>query len=180
MIIVDGYNLLYNVSPYSSLVQTDLESARQKLIRRLEHYVHVSGDPVTVVFDGIPNATSEERQDASSHMGKSGENSVRVIYSQHQDADRAIESLVSQQRHSRGPQKVRSVTVVTEDRELIRRIKRLGAQHKGHKAFIEQQGEAKEAWGSQDTHRSGPSMFEKLDADSLNALKTFRMKLISR
>ena len=177
-IIIDGYNLLCSASPYADLARKDFEEARKQFIRKLERYQHISGNSITVVFDGTLTP-SRAQNDTLSYAGESRRNGVRVIYTRGQDADSMIESLVSQQRGSKGGQRDRTSTVVTEDRELIRRIRRLGARQRGHREFTDQLAQAREAWGGQDTYRSGQSVFENLDAESLNALKKLRMQLES-
>lgn len=57
-LIVDGYNLIHAVPRYAQLAATDIDSARERLIADLGARA-AEGQPVTVVFDGGGNPSSD-------------------------------------------------------------------------------------------------------------------------
>lgn len=87
VLIVDGYNLLYNWPELARLKEASFDHARDKLIRELSNYQAYWGGRVIIVFDAhkVPGAT-EKRE-------RVGE--VEVIYSREgETADTVIEKLV--------------------------------------------------------------------------------------
>lgn len=65
MFLIDGYNLINADQQLAGLFETDLEAARETLIRALAEFSASRSEPVEVVFDaaGRPEpAASEERQ----------------------------------------------------------------------------------------------------------------------
>ena len=65
-LIIDGYNLLHCIDDLKSLLSSDIELARHRLVRHIEHTAHRMARQTTIVFDG-----RESGQDAaltSKHM----------------------------------------------------------------------------------------------------------------
>ncbi len=107
-IAIDGYNVIGAVA--GDLELLDLEAERAGLIELLAHYRSGRQHQVTVVFDGWRAATGEPR--------RVREKGLEIIYSPL--GVRADEVLC------RLGEKYRSgLTVVTDDRELRRRLERL-------------------------------------------------------
>ena len=87
MIIVDGYNVIYNWPELKALSDEKIELAREKLIDKLSSYAGYTGNEVKLVFDG--------------HLVKRGKGSrqkiggIEVIFTQSgKTADVAIEKMV--------------------------------------------------------------------------------------
>ncbi len=103
-VIVDGYNLLRRVPALAAMERSGpggMEAARNELLRRLAGYHHLSGNGVTVVFDGqsVGAVTRFDR--------RSG---VTVLYSrQGETADAVIAGQAAREPGS---------TVVSSDREV--------------------------------------------------------------
>lgn len=102
-VIVDGYNLLRRIPALAAMEKGagGLEAARNELLRRLAGYHHLSGNAVTVVFDGqsVGAVTRFDR--------RSG---VTVLYSrQGETADTVIAGQAAREPGS---------TVVSSDREV--------------------------------------------------------------
>jgi predicted RNA-binding protein with PIN domain len=101
-VITDGYNLLLRIPALSAMIGgRGLEAARDELLRRLAGYHHLTGNRVTVVFDG---------------QGKGGEtrlerrSGIAVHYSaQGQTADVVVIKLAAS---------TPDATVVSSDREV--------------------------------------------------------------
>ncbi len=51
LLIVDGYNVIHASESYRPLINTDLETARARLIEDVAGYARFSGTSATVVFD---------------------------------------------------------------------------------------------------------------------------------
>jgi predicted RNA-binding protein with PIN domain len=102
--VIDGYNVLLSEPRYRDLADTDIDTARAKLVSDVAGYVHGEADAV-VVFDGAANPLSD-----GVHHDVAG---VDVIFSPFgRDADSVIEQIVAE-RASRGDE----VRVVTSDAE---------------------------------------------------------------
>ena len=103
-VIVDGYNLLRRVPALAAIERSGpggMEMARNELLRRLAGYHHLSGNAVTVVFDGqsMGSVTRFDR--------RSG---VTVLYSRHgETADAVIAGQAAREPGS---------AVVSSDREV--------------------------------------------------------------
>jgi uncharacterized protein len=59
-LIIDGYNLLHQADGLAELLQSDIQLARQRLVRMVENTAHRMAPQTTIVFDG-----RESGQDAS-------------------------------------------------------------------------------------------------------------------
>lgn len=87
LIIVDGYNIIYNWPDLKLLSDEKMELAREKLIERLNSYAGYTGNEIKLVFDG--------------HLVKRGKGSrqrigeIEVIFTKSgKTADQAIEKMV--------------------------------------------------------------------------------------
>lgn len=114
MILVDGYNLIGQDA--GTLSGLSLEKEREKLLRRLEQLSAVGGERFLVVFDGsIRSAENSPAKEAASARGV-----VAIAFSKSgQTADSWILKYLSRQ--SKG-----SAILVTRDRELAQKAKKLG------------------------------------------------------
>ena len=101
-LIVDGYNVIRQTPPYSTLAETDLDAARAALVSDVGAFAHGEYRAI-VVFDGHNNeASTGVAHDVAG---------VTVIFSRFGvDADSVIESLARSARE-RGEE----TTVVTSD-----------------------------------------------------------------
>jgi len=100
VIIIDGYNVIYNWPELKSLSEISLEHARESLIERLNGYARYTGHEVKLVFDG--------------HLVKGGKGSkkrvgnLEIIFTKSgKTADEVIEKMI-QKSH-------RETYVVTSD-----------------------------------------------------------------
>jgi len=109
-LIIDGYNLLYILSPRLSLSAAQLQQERNQLIDRLSEYGRQKGLEITVVFDGWQGGwITEERE------RKRG---IEVVYSKlGEKADDVIKRLVRE----RGSGSM----VITSDREISKDAERM-------------------------------------------------------
>ena len=87
MVIIDGYNVIYNWPELKALSDEKMELAREKLIDKLSSYAAYTGNEVKLVFDG--------------HLVKRGKGSrqkiggIEVIFTQSGiTADQAIEKMI--------------------------------------------------------------------------------------
>lgn len=104
-LIIDGYNVLRATGPYSRLAESDLESARARLVSDVAAYV-APGERAVIVFDGGANPNS----DGASHELAG----VQVRFSPYgYDADEVIEDIVARRRASGD-----EVVLVTSDQVL--------------------------------------------------------------
>lgn len=102
--IVDGYNVIFADEELAEYMRAGLlEDARDGLISLLARYQALSGDPVTVVFDG----------GVGFGMPVEGRNGVRILYSRSpQKADHIIQDLIEKEPN---PKKL---MVISTDREI--------------------------------------------------------------
>lgn len=96
----------------------DRDGAARRLAAELRALAHASGDEVTVAFEGrqIPGL------EPGSHGG------VRVVYARRRGPNAADDRIVEEVAADADPT---SLTVVTSDRDLIRRVQALGASTVG-------------------------------------------------
>lgn len=99
-LIIDGYNLLHQDKAFDAR-RTDLQTARQRLVRRIEHTASEMAPRVTVVFDG-----REAGSDASLSVAH-----LDVVFSPaNLTADGVIERMVAD---AQSPERI---CVITSDR----------------------------------------------------------------
>lgn len=114
MILVDGYNLIGQEA--GALLSLSLEKEREKLLRKLEQLAVVSGERFLVVFDGSLPAT----ENSSAKKTSSTQSPVSIAFSKSgQTADNWILKYLSKR-----PKQ--SAILVTRDRELAQKVKKLG------------------------------------------------------
>jgi predicted RNA-binding protein with PIN domain len=103
IIIIDGYNLLPNLS-----VKGDtFEAKRENMIAQLMDFVEVNPAKIILVFDGQRNP--------SMHRGNETHGQIQVIFSaQGETADDVIEELIMKRKG-----KARDYLMVSSDRRLI-------------------------------------------------------------
>jgi len=87
LIIVDGYNMIYNWPELKALSDEKMELAREKLIDRLSSYAAYTGNEVKLVFDGhLVKGSKGSRQRIDG---------IEVIFTQSGiTADEAIEKMI--------------------------------------------------------------------------------------
>lgn len=108
--LVDGNNVMGQRVGW----HRDRAGARRRLLGELARFVRLSGTPVSVVFDGAPDAAAP---DGALVDG------VRVHYAARgADADGRIVDLVERAPAGQVP------VVVTSDRQLAERVRRRGAR----------------------------------------------------
>ena len=115
-LIVDGYNVIFAIRRQPVRFESgECERLRTELLDRLSHYRSISGEAITVVFDGGPGGAHLAR---FQHHGE-----LTVIFSDPEsDADAEIKQLV---RESTG---ARDLTVVTDDRNIAAAVTRCGGR----------------------------------------------------
>jgi len=121
--VVDGYNLAWAIRELRDLMKAKRsDAARNGLVVLLADLVRAGRlkTPVSVVFDGRPEAVEPR------------EPGVEVRFAPHSgDADRLIADIVAD------GAVMDELLVVTSDRELQERVRRLGAKVIGVRRFIE-------------------------------------------
>ena len=114
MIVVDGYNLIG--AEAGQLSGLSLEREREGLIRRLEQLSAVTGERFLVVFDGALKPDDDIRNAKNS----TGKRPVSVAFSKPgESADAWIVKYFSRRAG-------KSTVLVTRDRELARKVRRIG------------------------------------------------------
>jgi predicted RNA-binding protein with PIN domain len=115
-LIVDGYNVIFTGGRRAVRYESgECERLRTELLERLERYGELTGEDITVVFDGGPGGAHLAR-----HQWFGG---LEVIFSDpDSDADEEIKRLV---RESTG---ARDLRIVTDDRELSQYVRRFRAR----------------------------------------------------
>lgn len=96
----------------------DRRASVRRLAGALERFVAATGDSVTLVVDGRPAADLPEGE----YQG------MRVVYATRRGADAADDRIVELVASSAAPG---AVHVVTSDRDLQARVRKLGAQVRG-------------------------------------------------
>ena len=111
-LIIDGYSLLHRMEAPRGRARGVGETARQRLIRRIEELTGNLADRVTIVFDGTGEKTSAQEAAA-----------VEVLFSPgDKTADTVIERLVHESPDAAG------ILVVTSDRAERDTVSASGAQ----------------------------------------------------
>ena len=121
-LIIDGYNLLHEMDELARLLQTDIQSARHRLVRMVEETAHNMASQTTIVFDG-----REAGSDAAFDSRY-----LEVFFSPaHLSADTVIERLVCKYK---SPE---HILVVTSDRAERDTVCGAGAQTMPSEEFME-------------------------------------------
>lgn len=114
---IDGFNVLHRMPEVKTLLDTDLEEARNRLLRKIAPSVKPAGERWIVIFDG----TRVTRYMAPGH--------IEVVFAESADA-----WILSRLNHHPNP---RSVTIVTGDEKDIGRPARdLGARIQSSRSFL--------------------------------------------
>ena len=122
-LIIDGYNLLHQAEECTGLMDTDLMSARQRLVRLVEQTAHRMAPQTTIVFDGCESGTDDAL--TMKHL--------EVYFApSHLSADSIIERLVT--RYTQ-PERI---LVVTSDRAEHDTVSGAGAQVMSAQEFLAQ------------------------------------------
>ena len=122
-LIIDGYNLLHQVDDLVQLLQSDMASARHRLVRLIENTAHRMAPQTTLVFDG--REAGQDDALTSKHM--------EVYFSPGKfTADTIIERLVCR---FPNPEKI---LVVTSDHAEHDTVSGAGAQVISSKEFMAQ------------------------------------------
>lgn len=114
-IIIDGYNVLHLIEPYRSMLQKDLEAARNRFIHDLSIYRSQKMLDILVVFDGAAGIPVPHQYETRA--------GIRIMFSRApQKADPVIINLI------RKAKQRRSLIVVTNDGEIISFARSAGSQ----------------------------------------------------
>jgi predicted RNA-binding protein with PIN domain len=130
--LIDGYNL---IKRSSTLAQKKLEDGRQSLISFVERSRPQGSDrnKVTIIFDGKPGM-----------YGLPVTTEVRVFFTEYESADDKIKALVEDAANKK------ELVVVTDDRDLMLSVRKLGANVMSNADFIGKADQSRKA-------RPGPS-----------------------
>jgi len=134
-LIVDGYNVIFAMVRHPLRYDSgECERLRTGLLERLERYRTLTGEEITVVFDGGPGGAHLARLQ---HFG-----GLTVIFSDPEsDADAEIKRLV---RESTGARELR---VVTDDRRIAAGVRRFGAKISSTDDLLRKMGRAEKRQG---------------------------------
>ena len=120
-LIIDGYNVLHQADDLKKLIRTDLQAARQRLVRQVENTAHRMAPQTTIVFDG--REAGGDASLTSTHL--------EVCFSPgNLSADTVIERLVTK---FSAPEKI---LVVTSDHAEHATVSSAGAQVMSAQEFI--------------------------------------------
>ncbi len=167
--LVDGYNVLHKCSWLKSLLNHDLETAREALIDKVAHYCAQSGTRVRIVFDGrgrqIPESVAHNRS-----VGN-----LEIMYSPAQlTADSVIERMVYET-----PRKM-DVIVVTNDRGVRDLCRGMGSLVMDAENFLRSIRESSRDTSEtlQRTRQPSPNhLQDRLDETSMDVLERLKKKL---
>ena len=110
----------------------DRPGAMRKLAKSLEALAAATGDEVAVAFEGSTVPDLPAGSDGSGGSGGSG-GGLRVLYARRKGPNAADDRIVEEVAADRDPA---SLTVVTADRELSRRVRELGASVVGPSVLL--------------------------------------------
>lgn len=89
--VIDGYNVIHKIPDIKSLMETDLQSAREKFVFMLDNYFSKKRASIYVVFDGI-----NDMSDFNVHSTPK----IRVLFSnRYQKADILIKSITDERKN---------------------------------------------------------------------------------
>lgn len=121
-LVIDGYSLLHRMPEAKPYLGSNLQLARQILLRSIEPVAGLYAPRTTVVFDGRENAVDRTHDNAAVHV---------VFTDAGQTADLCIEVMVHDDENPS------SVMVVTSDREEINTVLAAGGQVMSCREFID-------------------------------------------
>jgi hypothetical protein len=143
-LIIDGYNLLYQIDELAELIRTDIQTARQRLVRLAENTALRMAPQTTIVFDG--REASNDDSLTSKHL--------EVFFSPgNLSADTVIERLVSKFPR---PEKI---LVITSDHAEHATVSSAGAQVMSSQEFAAQ---CKRDMGKSIARRTPPGKMPRL------------------
>jgi predicted RNA-binding protein with PIN domain len=120
-LIIDGYNLLHQTDELAGLLQTDIQSARHRLVRMVEETAHRLAGHTTIVFDGRTTGSDDAL----------GSRYLEVIFSPaNLSADTVIERLVCRCATAE------NILVVTSDRAECDTVSSAGAHTMSSQEFM--------------------------------------------
>jgi len=132
-LIIDGYNLIYQLPADRSNLPADMAGKRRYLLRMLDELAGVLAERVSVVFDG--RAAGADNPPESPH--------VDVIFS---PADKTADTVIEQMVY--GAAHPEAITVVTSDRRENETIRAAGAEAMSCAMFLDHMHQQREqlAW----------------------------------
>ena len=102
--LIDGYNVIYKIPEIKILMETDLQSARERFVMLLTNYFSNKRTEVIVVFDGLSDIA-----DFNVHTNPK----VKVLFSrQNQKADILIKSITDERSNKS------LITIISSDHEV--------------------------------------------------------------
>ena len=167
VIVVDGYNLIGQEA--GQLSGLSLEREREGLIRRLEQFSAVTGERFLVVFDGALKPDDDTRNAKNS----TGKRPVSVAFSKPgESADAWIVKYFSRRAG-------KSTVLITRDRELARKVRRIGFSVAADLQRLETRAEP---YFSQSVTslQAGGGLFSSISPQSREALAQARKKAKNR
>lgn len=169
MYYIDGYNVLHKSAYLRSRLDRDLEHARDGLIDKVANFCTVTGQEVTIVFDGTGKHKAER---VEHHRGVPH---LHVLYAPgNLTADTVIERLVYQSRNKL------AMVVVSNDNGLRDLCRGMGAMTMEADSFLKIARESKSdiSTSVNRTQKDRPSFLEdSLDEGTMDQLKALRDKL---
>ena len=103
MIIIDGYNLIFQVPELRRQIERDLEGARERLLDSLSLNAVKNQTEYLIVFDGDGQARPESKR----------RQGIKILFSKSpQKADPVIKQMLSEKKHNE------DMVVVTSDLEI--------------------------------------------------------------
>jgi uncharacterized protein len=114
-LIVDGYSLLHRDPDLAGLINTQLETARQLLVRKVEQILDRLAPRATIVFDG---RQQHHHENAIAHHP-----AIEIRFAPgHLTADTVIERIVHQHPHPA------TLRIITSDRAERQTVEAAGAE----------------------------------------------------
>lgn len=169
MYYIDGYNVIHTSSRLKSRINRDLESARDGLIDKVASFCTVTGQEVTIVFDG----TGKHKADRVEHHR--GVDHMHVLYAPgNLTADSVIERMIYKARNKL------SMVVVSNDNGLRNLCRGMGAMTMEADSFLKIARESRSDISTtvNRTRKETPSFLEdSLDDGALEKLQALRDKL---
>jgi len=103
--IIDGYNVIHKIPDIKALMETDLQSAREKFVFMLDNYFTKRRASVFVVFDGCNDISTFNIHSTPK---------IRVLFSKrYQKADILIKTLTDERKNKA------LTTIVSSDHEVF-------------------------------------------------------------
>jgi predicted RNA-binding protein with PIN domain len=102
--IIDGYNVIHKIPDIKALMETDLQSAREKFVFLLDTYFSKKRNQVYIVFDGCNDISTFNIHSTPK---------IRVLFSKrYQKADILIKTLLDERKNKA------LTTIVSSDHEV--------------------------------------------------------------